>query len=223
MRLKAFVFGVALLSLYVAFSNMTSSSDFVAQATRSENVIDGFIVQAAHHSGFPLLGPDISPLNLSVPALTPLRQIDREKYTVRINTWRRPELLLQNVAYLSACEGVAEIQVVWCDVKNDPPADLTTNFTNVKVDRREINSLNERFNLSGIGSPTLGIIHVDDDDLFSCIALDNSKYKAFDHKVIFVLSSFSFDIFPSGIVLRSSLLQMDLQHGTSCWAVSATP
>lgn len=175
MHLKAIASCFALWSVSVTYSNI--SYGLMEETTRSPNPNDelGTISKAAPRSDFPRLGPNISPLDLTVPTLSPLRQVDREKYTIRINTWRRPGLLLQNVAYLSTCEGVAEIQVVWCDKENDPPVELATNFTNVKVDRREVNSLNERFNLTGIGSPTLGIIHVDDDDLFSCMALDNSK------------------------------------------------
>jgi glucuronyl/N-acetylglucosaminyl transferase EXT2 len=79
------------------------------------------------------------------------------------------------VANFSTCEGVAEIQIIWCDAENDPPKDLYTNFTNVKLVRRASNSLNERYNLSSIGAPTLGIIHIDDDDLFPCFTLDHRK------------------------------------------------
>lgn len=127
---------------------------------------------------FPHLGPDSSVYNTSVPTLQPLRPFDREKYTIRINTWRRPQILIEIINYYKTCPGVAEIQVVWCDKETEPPSEIYQNSSNfVKVDRREINSLNERFNLSGIGAPTLGIIHVDDDDLFPCITLDHIFFK----------------------------------------------
>lgn len=130
-----------------------------------------------HSVPFPQLDSDISPLNLTAPPLQSLQPIDREQYTLRINTWRRPNILLQNVAYYSTCEGIAEIQIVWCDTENEPPEELY-NITskNIKVDRRSINSLNERYNLTSIGAPTLGIIHVDDDDIYPCIALDHCEY-----------------------------------------------
>lgn len=127
---------------------------------------------------FPHLGPDSSVYNISVPTLEPLRSFDREKYTIRINTWRRPQILIEIINYYKTCPGVVEIQVVWCDKETEPPSEIYQNSSNfVKVDRREINSLNERFNLSGIGAPTLGIIHVDDDDLFPCITLDHIFFK----------------------------------------------
>ena len=100
------------------------------------------------------------------------RAIDKDQYTIRINTWRRDEQLLLSVDHHASCDGVKEIQVVWCDSENDPPDALVQHPSGkVKVERHEINSLNERFKVL-IDPPTLGILSLDDDVLRPCAALD---------------------------------------------------
>jgi hypothetical protein len=108
--------------------------------------------------------------------LTPLvHPIDRERYTIRINTWRRQEQLLLSVEHHSSCPGVAEIQVIWCDKEEEPPAGLF-NFSKVVVERHDVNSLNERFNILS-PTPTLGILSIDDDVLRPCEAIDSGFFK----------------------------------------------
>jgi hypothetical protein len=108
--------------------------------------------------------------------LTPLVQtIDREQYTIRINTWKRQEQLLLSVEHHSSCPGVAEIQVIWCDKEEEPPAALF-NFSKVVVERHDVNSLNERFNILS-PPPTLGILSIDDDVLRPCEAIDSGFFK----------------------------------------------
>jgi hypothetical protein len=108
--------------------------------------------------------------------LEPLvRPIDREQYTIRINTWRRQEQLLLSVEHHSSCPGVAEIQVIWCDKEQEPPAGLL-NFSKVTIERHDVNSLNERFN-SLSPPPTLGILSIDDDVLRPCEAIDSGFFK----------------------------------------------
>jgi hypothetical protein len=122
---------------------------------------------------------DLKENTLNVPQhrrLTPLvRPIDREQYTIRINTWRRQEQLLLSVEHHSSCPGVAEIQVVWCDKEENPPAGLL-NFSKVVIERHEVNSLNERFNILSPTS-TLGILSIDDDVLRPCEAIDSGFFK----------------------------------------------
>ncbi|KAL7528023.1 hypothetical protein ACHAWF_002410, partial [Thalassiosira exigua] len=106
--------------------------------------------------------------------LAPITQhsIDMSQFTIRINTWRRNEQLLLSLNHHVRCPGVAEIQVVWCDVKNDPPDEVAHHPSGkVKVERHEIDSLNERFKVL-IVPPTLGILSLDDDVLRPCEALD---------------------------------------------------
>ena len=108
--------------------------------------------------------------------LRPLRKIDREQYTVRINTWKRPEQLLTSVEHLSLCTGAAQIQIVWCDLDEDPPTELA-DYDKVVVERHSANTLNERFNVIAATTPTLGILSIDDDVLRPCEAIDAGFFK----------------------------------------------
>ena len=44
-----------------------------------------------------------------------------EKYTVRMNTFRRNDLLKKTVEHYHTCPRVHEIQIVWSDLANEPP------------------------------------------------------------------------------------------------------
>ena len=109
--------------------------------------------------------------------LSPLKPIDRDYYTVRINTWHRNEQLIASIDHHSQCLGVAQIQVVWCDKENDPPDDVVNHFSGkVVVERHEKNSLNERFNIL-IPPPTIGILSIDDDIIRPCFSIDSGFYR----------------------------------------------
>jgi glucuronyl/N-acetylglucosaminyl transferase EXT2 len=115
------------------------------------------------------------PTNETEPfTLTPLRDIDLELYTIRINTWKRHEQLVVSIEHHSKCVGVAQIQVVWCE-DAEPPPPLLEN-PKVVVERHTINSLNERFHILE-ESPTLGILSMDDDVLRPCEAIDSGFFK----------------------------------------------
>ena len=119
--------------------------------------------------------------------LTQLSKTDREKYTVRINTWQRNEQLLASVNHYLTCPNVAQIQVVWCDETSQPPMQLFESNDKDKpiiVERHSINSLNERFRIlpeTQSAMPTLGVLSVDDDVLRSCEAIDAGFYRWTDH------------------------------------------
>lgn len=109
--------------------------------------------------------------------LTMLRHpVDYENYTIRINTWNRPVHLALALVHYSTCEGVAQIQVVWCEEQGEPPQrilDIVANKSDkIVLERHAVNSLNERFNIL-FPSPTLGIFSIDDDVLRPCEALDS--------------------------------------------------
>lgn len=117
--------------------------------------------------------------------VTKLRAIDREQYTIRMNTWRRPKQLVQSVKHHASCPGVKEIQIVWCDKENEPPQELLemaetkgsiVSDTRVVIELHEANSLNERFNILE-PTPTLGILSIDDDVLRPCEAIDSGFFK----------------------------------------------
>jgi len=117
-------------------------------------------LQEAHsHKLAPLLPPDNN-------------NIDTSQYTIRMNTWHRNEQLLLSINHHAQCEGVAEIQIIWCDTLNDPPDSVLHHSSGkVKFERHDINSLNERFKIV-LDTPTLGILSLDDDVLRPCEALD---------------------------------------------------
>lgn len=107
--------------------------------------------------------------------------IDYDQYTVRINTWRRNELLVASVDHHASCEGVAEIQVIWCDRDNEPPPEVLDHPSGkVAVERHELNTLNERFRVLR-EPPTHGILSIDDDVLRPCAALDAGFFRWTDH------------------------------------------
>lgn len=107
--------------------------------------------------------------------LQPLQEKDWNQYTIRINTWQRPEQLLLSVDWHSRCPGVAQIQIVWCDKENEPPPELSA-YDKVIIERHEANSLNERFHVLS-ETPTLGILSIDDDVLRPCEAIDSGFFK----------------------------------------------
>lgn len=107
--------------------------------------------------------------------LQSLQEKDWTQYTIRINTWRRPEQLIVAVDWYSRCPGVAQIQVVWCDKENEPPPELA-DYDKAIIERHELNTLNERFNIL-IPPPTLGILSIDDDVLRPCEAIDAGFFK----------------------------------------------
>ena len=102
-------------------------------------------------------------------SLTPLRPVDRDLYTIRMNTYKRHDQLIASIDYHSKCEGVAEIQVIWYE-EEDPPRQVLEN-PKVVIEKHEINKLNQRFNIL-IPTPTLGVLSVDDDVLRPCEAID---------------------------------------------------
>lgn len=107
--------------------------------------------------------------------LRTLREADYDAYTVRINTWKRPDQLKFSLNYHSTCEHIAQIQVVWCDAQGEPPTWLYS-IPKVVVERHTLNSLNERFRIL-IEPLTYGILSIDDDVLRPCTALDATFVK----------------------------------------------
>lgn len=113
--------------------------------------------------------------------ITPLRPIDQEQYTVRINTWRRNELLLASIDHHSRCDGVAQVQVLWNDPDNPPPEEIVNHKSGLVIieDHTSRNSLNERFRVLTEDTPTLGILNIDDDVLYPCEAIDTGTLLLF--------------------------------------------
>ena len=123
-----------------------------------------------------------TPLFNPIIALQPLRYpVDYEQYTIRINTWKRPEQLLLSIDHHVRCPGVAQIQVVWCDPDEEPPTELNDKYNStgkIFVEKHFVNTLNERFNiLPTTDTPTFGILSIDDDVLRPCESIDNGFFK----------------------------------------------
>jgi hypothetical protein len=109
--------------------------------------------------------------------LSALEANDYEQYTIRINTWKRNEQLMISVNHHSQCDGVAQIQVVWCDKENAPPQELINHASGkVVMEYHDVNSLNERFNIL-LEPPTVGVFSLDDDVLRPCMALDSGFFR----------------------------------------------
>ena len=133
-----------------------------------EDTISKMTLEDAHsHQLTPLSPPHSSHNNNDS-----INNIDTTQYTIRMNTWHRNEQLLLSINHHAQCEGVAEIQIIWCDTHNDPPNNIVHHHSGkVKVEKHTINSLNERFKII-LDTPTLGILSLDDDVLRPCEALD---------------------------------------------------
>ena len=116
-------------------------------------------------------GPNVS---VASSLLTELRPMDREYFTIRINTWHRPRQLALSLQHHSRCEGVKQIQVIWSEEGDIPPR-IQNISSKVVFERHSVNSLNERFNIIK-ETPTLGILSMDDDVLRPCEAIDSGEY-----------------------------------------------
>ena len=106
--------------------------------------------------------------------LTPINSspIHTSQYTIRMNSWRRNEQLLISINHHAKCEGVAAIQIIWCDMENEPPSEVVNHKSGkIVIERHTINSLNERYKILE-PPPTLGILSLDDDVLRPCEVLD---------------------------------------------------
>ena len=108
-------------------------------------------------------------------SLTPLRDLDYEVYTIRINSWKRLDQLQASIQHHASCPGVVQIQIVWCMAQGEPPSWLL-DHEKVVLERHEVNSLNERFHILQ-QPPTLGILSMDDDVLRPCLAIDAGFFK----------------------------------------------
>lgn len=151
---------------------------YLLQTTLSQNSVNSTVATLPDDASWPIVytGPlRQRPIPLAKRKLQPLEEKDWNQYTIRINTWRRPEQLLASVAWHSQCPGVAQIQIIWCDLENEPPTELEK-YGNVVIERHLANNLNERFNVL-IPPLTIGILSIDDDVLRPCESIDAGFFK----------------------------------------------
>eukprot|EP01038_Epipyxis_sp_PR26KG_P004192 gene4192-5963_t len=89
--------------------------------------------------------------------------------TIRVNTFRRLDLLKIFLDSYVQCGCVAMIQVVWSDTVNKPPQSMINEFINRNVvfEIHKNNSLSNRFKPL-INIPTQSVLSIDDDLVIPC-------------------------------------------------------
>ena len=99
----------------------------------------------------------------------------KEKFTVVINTFRRPDMLERAVEHYSRCRRVQYIHIIWSERKHAPPAHLLSKYSvhtevtapRIIFDQFVNDSLNNRFAPLSADF-TEGIFSVDDDMRVPC-------------------------------------------------------
>ncbi len=108
-------------------------------------------------------------------------QIELNQYTIRVNSFRRNDLLEKFLNHYTKCSHVKEITVVWSDQEHAPPSNLLKQFTKlssssdsssakVSFEVHSTNSLNNRF-LALHDVATEGVLSIDDDLIVDCESL----------------------------------------------------
>ncbi|CAM9097703.1 unnamed protein product [Discosporangium mesarthrocarpum] len=91
-------------------------------------------------------------------------------FTVRMNTWRRNDLLKKSVEHFGSCSSVQQVQVIWSDQENSPPP-LSFFAEGIKskvfFEMHDSNSLSHRFHII-MPVETDGVFSVDDDVIIPC-------------------------------------------------------
>jgi hypothetical protein len=181
----AFIIGVYLFLYRIFMTESTLEKEV-------DNTAPPAVIAMTNKYGNPILAPEDLQVTMTLDdarshTLTPLNSdpINTDKYTIRINTYRRNEQLVLSINHHAKCEGVAAIHVIWCDVDNLPPNEVVNHSSGkVIIEYHTINSLNERFNILLDNTPTpttLGILSLDDDVLRPCIALDTAFIRWIRH------------------------------------------
>lgn len=83
-------------------------------------------------------------------------------FTIRVNTYRRPDLLNEFIMHYSGSPEVNEIQVIWSDQSSVPPISTWIGNSKVKFEVHKSNSLSNRFRPL-IPIKTEAILSLDDD------------------------------------------------------------
>ncbi len=102
---------------------------------------------------------------------------NNEKLTVRINTYKRLDLLEGFLEYYKLCPVIEQTQVVWSDQEETPPLAWLNKYPNVIFEQHKTNSLNNRFRpLQPL--PTEAILSIDDDLIIPCDNLKSAHWSA---------------------------------------------
>lgn len=94
---------------------------------------------------------------------------DSAQYTIRVNTFRRNDLLELFLDHYTQCEDVKSIQVVWSDQKYSVPKDIRAKYSKEKVlfEGHTTDRLSNRFKAI-LPIETDAVLSVDDDILVPC-------------------------------------------------------
>ncbi|GFR46368.1 hypothetical protein Agub_g7948, partial [Astrephomene gubernaculifera] len=137
----------------------------------------------------PLMLYEWSPVPSHCPVPEPVRPVEAklvptyhgpavefpDRFTLVLNSFRRPQLLQRAVAHYAQCRSVDAVRVIWCEGGLPPTrAEAPQYYSDVKEVRYDIvsnSSLNNRFwPLEGLR--TEAVLSLDDDILAPCEVLD---------------------------------------------------
>lgn len=117
----------------------------------------------------------LSPLPPSLPSTPPQHSPQKDKFTVLINTFKRPDLLRQSIKSFEDCDLVDAIHVIWSEQSPTPDRgsnpDLFSTEKEVVYHAFPTTSFTNRFfPVSGIR--TSAVLNIDDDVYLPCAELD---------------------------------------------------
>ena len=98
-----------------------------------------------------------------------------DEVTVRVNTFRRLDLLETFLSHYHRCSVVKQIQVIWSDPENNAPVEWSKRYVDGRVifEVHQTNSLNHRFhNITPV--PTEAVLSIDDDLVVPCDVIERS-------------------------------------------------
>lgn len=108
-----------------------------------------------------------------------------ERFTLVLNSYQRPSLLVSAIRHYSSCRSIDAIRVIWCE-EGLPPTrtqspEYYSNHKEVRYDVMPSSSLNSRFQpIEGLR--TEAVLSLDDDIIAPCDALDQAFWTWRDHK-----------------------------------------
>ena len=106
--------------------------------------------------------------------------VQRVQYTIRVNTFRRNDLLATFLEHYVTCpsDELDRIHVVWSDVENKPPKEIFQKYEDddrVHFEIHSTNSLSNRFKLLDQSSlRTEAVLSIDDDLIIPCSTLQQA-------------------------------------------------
>lgn len=102
-------------------------------------------------------------------------QNSSSKYTIRVNTFRRPDLLKTFLNHYTTCKDVKEIQIIWSDQKTAAPIEWVRLYPNALVtfEIHKNDSLSNRFRPL-LSIKTDAVASLDDDLIITCAEMSRT-------------------------------------------------